>query len=151
MGLEMDEVREIFEELPYQAFPETATWGLMYHEMKYELPIRNDLSYEERRKPIIIKRDTRTPMNPWQMEQIIKTMTGFEVFINDDLDVPNTFEVTLYNGSDTLDFLKVRDKLQELKQSHVFLLRINQTSESVITPSYGIAYYVSKTICQTIG
>ena len=26
MGLEMDEAKQIIEELPYQAFPETATW-----------------------------------------------------------------------------------------------------------------------------
>ena len=28
MGMEYDDVRKIIEELPYQMFPETATWGL---------------------------------------------------------------------------------------------------------------------------
>ena len=36
MGLEFDEAeRLIAEELPLQFFPETATWGLMYHELKW--------------------------------------------------------------------------------------------------------------------
>ena len=44
MGVEMDEARRIIEdELPYQAFPETATWGLRYHEEKFGLPIRENL------------------------------------------------------------------------------------------------------------
>ena len=55
MGLEYDEARKLVEELPYQMFVETATWGLMYHELKWQLPIRNNLSYEERRKLIYQK------------------------------------------------------------------------------------------------
>ena len=52
MGMEYDVVRKIIEELPYQMFPETATWGLMYHELKWQLPVRENLSYEDRRKLI---------------------------------------------------------------------------------------------------
>ena len=40
MGEEMDDARAIIDELPLQAFVETATWGLRYHEEKYGLPIR---------------------------------------------------------------------------------------------------------------
>ena len=62
MGKEMDDAHlRIEEELPYQAFPETATWGLRYHEEKYGLPVRENLTYEERRRLILEKRNTRAP------------------------------------------------------------------------------------------
>ena len=32
MGLEYDDARKLVEELALQMFPETATWGLKYHE-----------------------------------------------------------------------------------------------------------------------
>ena len=67
MGLEYDAALKIAEELPYQFFPETATWGLMYHEIKWGLPIRKNLSYEERRRLIYQKRDNRAPMTPYRM------------------------------------------------------------------------------------
>ena len=78
MGMEYDDVRKIIEELPYQMFPETATWGLMYHELKWQLPVRENLSYEERRKLIYQKRDCRTPMTPYRMEQYVKTQLGLK-------------------------------------------------------------------------
>ena len=77
MGEEMDDARRrIEDELPYQAFPETATWGLRYHEEKYGLPVRNNLPYDERRKIILEKRNTRAPMNPYMMEKILENVTG---------------------------------------------------------------------------
>ena len=42
MGLEYDDARKLAEELQYQMFPETATWGLMYHEIKWGLPVKNE-------------------------------------------------------------------------------------------------------------
>jgi len=38
MGQEYDTAREIAEDILNQLFPETATWGLMYHEIKWGLP-----------------------------------------------------------------------------------------------------------------
>ena len=69
MGLEYDRALEMVEDLPAQFFPETATWGLMYHEIKWGLPVRENLSYEERRKRIYQKRDYRAPMTPYRMEK----------------------------------------------------------------------------------
>ena len=40
MGQEYDTAREIAEDILNQLFPETATWGLMYHEIKWGLPVR---------------------------------------------------------------------------------------------------------------
>jgi len=119
MGLEMEEARRLIEELPYQAFPETATWGLRYHEQKYGLPVRERLAYEERRRFIYQKRDERTPMNPYRMEIILENITGRKAHVDDELGPVNTFTVELESGSNAVDVTAAIKKLKIIKQSHV--------------------------------
>ena len=111
MGLEYDEAVRILEELPKQFFPETATWGLMYHEIKWGLPVREHLEYEERRRLIYQKRDLKSPMTPYKMEQYLKNAVGFEVHVSDVNDAgkfgflpehPNVFKLD-FIGDGTLD------------------------------------------------
>ena len=87
MGMEYDEARKLVEELPYQMFPETATWGLKYHELKWQLPVRENLSYEERRKVIYQKRDSKTSMTPYRMERYLESITGLKVYVTDVHDL----------------------------------------------------------------
>lgn len=126
MGLEYDEARELAEELPKQFFPETATWGLMYHEIKWGLPVRANLSYDERRQLIYQKRDYMAPMTPYSMEKYLADVTGFDVNIADINDPgeynfvashPNVFKV-FFSGIGTLDSKEVHAVLDKLKQSH---------------------------------
>lgn len=119
MGLEMEDARKIIEELPYQAFPETATWGLRYHEQKYNLPVRENLPYEERRKYIFQKRDTRTPMNPYRMEVILGSILGRKVRVDDESGPANTFTVKVEPGDNAADVSTAIQKLKAVKQSHV--------------------------------
>lgn len=140
MGLEYDDVRKIIEELPYQIFPETATWGLMYHELKWQLPVRENLSYEERRKLIYQKRDCRTPMTPYRMELYVKNATGIEISVADAMDSgrysyvpehPNIFKV-YYDGENTLDSELVHSALNQLKQSHTAYVVNHRVEVAVI-------------------
>ncbi|MDE7354592.1 MAG: YmfQ family protein [Acetatifactor sp.] len=126
MGVEYDKVLEIVTDLPAQFFPETATWGLMYHEIKWGLPVRLNLSYEERRRLIYQKRDYRAPMTPYRMEKYLEDATGFEVHIADVNDPgeydfvpphPNVFKA-YFLGEDSLDSKVVFEILNRLKQSH---------------------------------
>ena len=126
MGLEYDQARKIAEDLQKQCFPETATWGLMYHEIKWGLPVRENLSYEERRRLIYQKRDYRAPVTPYRMEKILENITGLEVHVNDVHDKgrfgqifsnPNVFAVTV-TGNSSVDLTEVRRELDRLKQSH---------------------------------
>lgn len=126
MGLEYDVAQEYVEELPAQFFPETATWGLMYHEIKWGLPVHPNLSYEERRRLIYKKRDYRAPMTPYRMEIYLADATGFEVHIADVNDRgeygfvaphPNVFKV-YFIGEGSLNSKLVREILNQLKQSH---------------------------------
>lgn len=126
MGLEYDDARKLAEELQYQMFPETATWGLMYHEIKWGLPVRANLSYEERRQLIYQKRDYKAPMTPYRMETNLKNATGFDVFVADCHDSgiynfqpthPNIFKA-YFTGEGTLDSKSAHEMLAKLKQSH---------------------------------
>lgn len=139
MGTEMEDARRLVEELPYQAFPETATWGLCYHEMKWGLPVRKDLSYEERGRYICQKRDTRVPMNPFTMERIIKSVSGYDVFVDDSRRV-NEFIIILRNTDSDAELLvrnlkEIEEKINQVKQSHVAyrLCLTNQKQVQVYT------------------
>ena len=60
MGADMGDVRLRFEELRAQAFPETATWGLMYWEQRYGLPVGSGLAdIEARRRRVLGRRRSR--------------------------------------------------------------------------------------------
>ncbi len=140
MGLEYDTAREVVEQLPKQFFPETATWGLEYHEMKWGLPVRTDLSYEERRKIIFQKRDMRAPMTPYRMEEYLKNVTDFQVRIFDvnekgrySFPHPNLFWVQLI-GEGTANITQIRKKLEELKQSHTTYMLVDASLKKIEIP-----------------
>lgn len=127
MGLEFDELARIVDELPDQLMPETATWGLMWHEIKWQLPVRENLSYEERRRLIYMKRDFKAPMTPVLMEDYLaKAFLDFEVTVADIHDPgvfgwhaphPNVFKVFMTSHS-TLDVKAAMALICKLKQSH---------------------------------
>lgn len=127
MGLEWDDAwRVIVEELPKQFVPETATWGLRYHEEKWQLPVRENLSYEERRKLIYQKRDFKAPMTPYRMEEYLEKATGAEACVMDCHDKgiygfvpghPNVFKV-VFIVDGTLNTKAAREALDRIKQSH---------------------------------
>lgn len=138
MGQEYDTAREIAEDILNQLFPETATWGLMYHEIKWGLPVRENIPYEERRQLIYRKRDYRAPMTPYRMEGYLKTATGFDVRIADINDPgdygfvaphPNVFKA-YFMGEGTLASKRARAMLNELKQSHT-MFTMNDRTEIV--------------------
>ncbi len=126
MGLEYDDAFSLAEALPEQFFPETATWGLRYHEEKWGLLVRESLDYDERRRLIYQKRDYRAPMTPYRMETYLRNATGFEAHISDCHDPgddgyqpmhPNIFQA-VFEGEGTLDVRKVKELLKKIKQSH---------------------------------
>lgn len=131
MGLEMDEIQTHLDELTAQIFPETATWGLRYHEEKWGLPVYTGENYEERRRAVLAKRDYRAPMMPYRMEQYLQDMTeNYEVWIADIHDKgprnwtaphPNTFRAYFIGNGDTagtIDVDAIRRILDKIKQSH---------------------------------
>ncbi len=141
-GLEWDSAESILGGLPSQFFPETATWGLMYHEQKWQLPVKYNLGYEERRKLIYQRRDFKAPMTPYKMELYIGKVLGIETHIADCHDPgergfmpghPNIFKATFVTES-TLDVAAVSAVLDKLKQSHT-VYTIEDLIQAVIDSS----------------
>ena len=127
LGREVDTAEKLVDELPYQFFIDTATWGLRYHEIKYGIPVREDLSYEERRALIKLKRDSQYSMTPYRMESILFDQFGIEVHVNDTNDPggfvfehPNIFSVTFVQDGDgkSFDTLKAKTLIDKLKLAH---------------------------------
>ncbi len=126
MGLEYDTALAAAESLPEQFFLETATWGLKYHEIKWQLPVREELSYEERRQIIRRKRDFKAPVTPANMEAYLDGVFEFRIHVADIHDPgpylyipnhPNVFRV-YFVGGNTLNVKEARRIISWLKQSH---------------------------------
>lgn len=153
MGREYDTARELIEDLPKQFFPETATWGLAYHEIKWGLPVMRYLTYEERRKIIYQKRDFKAPMTPYRMETYLSAITGFKVTVADVHDPgefnfhpphPNVFQVT-FVGEGRLDVKEAYKAVEEIKQSHT-TYRINEVVTVYVDCRYIENFHLSSLI-----
>ena len=127
MGQQMDISSDTIKNLADQFFVDTATWGLIWHEEMFGLPMRPwDTDYEARRRRIRAKRDEKIPMSPWHMEEIIKDITGYDAHVyeineeNEDGFVPthpNRFRVMI-EGEELLNLSTVIKKIRRVKQSH---------------------------------
>lgn len=144
MGMSMEQVQKLYEELPLQMFVKTATWGLCYHEQKYGQPIRWNLGYEERRRLLFQWGMKRAPMTPYNIEQYLKRQLGFETEVSDVHDPgslgyapdhPNRFRVVVWNHNinTDLDYGMVEKSIRQVNQSHtVFTVEHRQNFECSI-------------------
>lgn len=114
----------------------------MYHEQKWQLPVKYNLGYEERRKLIYQRRDFKAPMTPYKMELYIGKVLGIETHIADCHDPgergfmpghPNIFKATFVTEG-TLDVAAVSVVLDKLKQSHT-VYTIEDLIQAVIDSS----------------
>ena len=136
MGVEYDDSTKLCEELIDQAFPETATWGMKYQEIKYGLPVQENLPLEERRRRVINHRDDRAPITPWKMEQILQnalSCTAKVIDINEDpsIEHPNLFRVEITDTGSGIDIKKAFDRLRQIKQSHTTFCLCDVTDVTV--------------------
>lgn len=126
MGADMGDVRLRFEELRAQAFPETATWGLMYWEQRYGLPVGSGLSdIEARRRRVLGRRKARAPMNPKRVEHILSELTGREVVVTENV-ADYTFGIEIRPGDNAIDIGEAMRRLKQIKPSHqAYRLQVN--------------------------
>ena len=125
MGREIDTVKAIIDGLPEEMLFQTATWSLKYHEIKYGLLPREDLTPEARRARITEKIGAnKVPMSPYWMEKKLSESTGYSVHIYDISDPghevishPNIFWVR-FEGEPEISILDALKKVRALKQSH---------------------------------
>ena len=121
MSIYLGQAKETITSMEYQAFVDRATWALMYHEIMHGLEVREDLTYEERRK--IIKRKIASEMRctPYYLGKAIAE--GYDQIIrvydvNDEGKVfsnNSIFEVEFAGA--TSEFHTILESINELKQS----------------------------------
>jgi len=120
MGMEMHDARQLFDELQQQVFPETATWGLVYHEQKYGLVTDDNLLFDNRRQRILKKRNSRMSVNPETLKQLVENITGKTVEIEENIS-PYTFliKVIISNSDNEINEPLFREQVKKIKQSHL--------------------------------
>lgn len=135
IGLEIDDVKTICEDIFDQIFVDRATWGLPIWEKEYGITPLPDQTIEQRRTQILQMRIKR-PLNPKRFEKIIEALSGVETkFIENT--AKNTFQVNLYGEVNNYD--EVVRRIEELKPAHLLCdIRVSDVIESETTLNYAI-------------
>lgn len=121
MGIEMQEAEKYVMELQQQISPYTATWGLMYHEMKYGLTGMGSL--ENRRKRLFMKITNTMPFSP---AMLIRNLSFVSSLDEKDFTVVEnvadyTFEVGVQSYEEPIDIKTIRNYILHIKPSHLHL------------------------------
>ncbi|WP_446897410.1 YmfQ family protein [Clostridium sp. LBM24168] len=118
IGSEFDSLEEAVADVKLQLFPQTATWGLAWWEKRLGLQTNLSEDLEKRRKKVIVKLQTRWPMTPLNMANIISTYTSADVHIIENV-APYTFEVDLLsNNGFPEDLIDLYKTVKRIKPSH---------------------------------
>ncbi|MCT4593192.1 MAG: YmfQ family protein [Anaeromicrobium sp.] len=119
IGTEWDNADELAEDILLQLFPQTATWGLIFWELRLGLSTNLSEDIEKRRRRVIAKMQSKYTINPERMAMILKNYTGAEIEIIENI-APHTFEIKLLGSEgfpNSLDDLYKRVK--KIKPSHL--------------------------------
>lgn len=128
MGMELEDGIRKMEELRRQIFPDTATWGLVYHEEKYGL--HSIGSIEDRRNKIQMRRFSKKQLNPEILKEKLNVLTGISkdrISIRENT-APYTFKVKMIDNGYVVDYKKLQYYLKKIKQSHMHI-DINSTQQ----------------------
>jgi hypothetical protein len=144
---------EIFEELRLQAFPETATWGIVYWEQRYHIPPDDNLTIEERRQRVIIKRGKRAPMNPARIEQFTRDVTGRQTVVTEQ-NGEYVFSIAILPGESEVDYHELIKTIKSVKPSHLsfnvlFQTDVGLTIQSTSQDKYPFGYTFAGTVPDT--
>lgn len=122
MGLELDTAIKRIEEAQSQSFPETAAWGMYFHELTYGIPIDRTKDIDDRRKAVVNRRDrtSRSSITPYRLENIIQTVFGLSASVSEQVE-KYIFNVDLLIGADypiySVDILL--GYIRKIKPSHL--------------------------------
>lgn len=120
IGQEMDTAKALYDELQQQIFPQTATWGLIYHELKYGITALPEDSYETRRNRILSRMQLRGAMNPERMRSIIEGITGKPCEIVENIsDYTFTVHLTIATSDGNINEQELRKEIYKIKPSHL--------------------------------
>lgn len=153
MGMEVDEAWKFFEELRLQAFPETATWGIVYWEQRYHIPPDDNLTIEERRQRVIVKRGKRSPMNPARIEQFTMDVSGRQTVVTESNE-EYVFLVSILPGESEVDYHELIRTIRSVKPSHLsfsvlFQTDVGLTIQATSQDKYSFGYTLAGTVPDT--
>jgi hypothetical protein len=126
IGLEIDDLHEWVTEIREQLFPQTATWGLKYWEQVLGLPTNEAAPIGERRRAVLTKLATRTPVTPSLIKQIAQSNTGKPATVENRIG-PYTFRIIMESDGTGVDLQRLNKAIDEAKPAH-------------LTAEYGILY-----------
>mgnify|MGYP001363316124 CR=1 FL=1 len=109
------------DETRLQIFPQLATWAIQYFEMQYDITPKIGATIEERRADILAKINSRAPMNPAKMEQMISSATSRPAKVN-ERTAKRTFEIVIDTSSNDvppLDIEKIINLIDRVKPAHL--------------------------------
>ena len=143
MGQEIEAAKKYIEELPEQAFPKSATWGIVYQEQKYGIPENTGMTLEERRRQIMIQK-ILSPMNPAFLERQIGLIVGHDCVEVIEDNQEYAFRVEILETDVTVaSYPDVRKFIRKVKPSHLALLLVGRYwSEFPIDISYADRLYM---------
>ena len=121
MGVQGDLFVKWVNETIQQILPQTATWALDYWEEEYGLPIRPNLSIEQRRQKIINAVRTRAPMNPKKLERLLERAFEIEKVKVVERTHKNTFAVEIYKQLLEEQWQEIFEMIEKYKPAHLIL------------------------------
>lgn len=141
IGMEWEDARKILEDqLPLQILPETATWGLAYHEQKYHLEGAGSL--EERRRAVIKKETEVMPFIPETVKRSLSNLYGINlecIEIEEDAG-PFTFRVIYQETDDTnIPADDSRKYITKIKPSHLHLELMKKFNAGIPLPIHSFS------------
>ena len=118
MGAQLDVIGASIEDLPYQSYVDTATWGLRYWEQLYGIETDETLSYEERRAEIHAIEAVGMPINPERIRMTLENITG-RTWAIEEINSEYRFLLTVYQGEDTVNWKRIIAWLNKVKPAHL--------------------------------
>lgn len=115
IGLEVDELKKICDELYDQVHVNTATWSLSMWEKEYGITSIEEQTIEQRRERIL-QMQKKSAMNPSKLEKLIESITGVDTDVIENTN-KNTFLVRLKGQIDNLDYVK--EQINLVKPAHI--------------------------------
>lgn len=136
IGVALDEVCKIAEQLKYETNPATADLLLDYWEREYGLATDTSLTKEQRRTKILAKTQTRGAASPSRLSTAVSAaLGGVEVDITENVD-KNTFLVNIREHVPSM--VPAVAVLERMKPAHL-IYQIRVATQTVSTAEIKVA------------
>lgn len=146
IGLQLDELDGWVNQLWYEINPLTATWGLDYWEINYNLPHNSELTIVQRRGRILTRINTRAPMNPYRIENIAKGVCQREARV-----IENTayrkFDVDIESGENNINYNNIIEAINKAKASRLYFDLHVTAYDNLSFAESDVKYFYNRLIC----